>query len=149
MTVSFPSNATPGDPMQLAINLRGELVQSIFVAPAPRLKQLGDLMSEGVVHPNLRGRRCGNCVNITPPGGQDQVYPRKLHSDLQVSVAILAIWGEGKSKRLGEHENRAPGQRRDGDEIDIQEHDGDAQRASSGSVIDDAGFSAVRSSAGG
>src|SRR5271157_725445 len=69
MAVAFPSHATPGDPMQLAINLRGELVQSIFVAPAPRLKQLGDLVSEGVVHPNLRGRRSGNCVNITPPGG--------------------------------------------------------------------------------
>jgi hypothetical protein len=52
MAVAFPSHATPGEQVQFAINLRSQLVQSTFVAPAPCLKQLGDLVSESVVHPN-------------------------------------------------------------------------------------------------
>jgi hypothetical protein len=52
MAVAFPSHATPGDQMQLAINLRSQLVQGAFVAPAPCLKQLGDLVSESVIHPD-------------------------------------------------------------------------------------------------
>src|ERR1700675_4332917 len=51
MAVTFPCHAALRCPMQLPVNLRSELLQSTFIALAPCLKQFGDLVSEGLIHP--------------------------------------------------------------------------------------------------
>jgi len=89
MNVVFPSHATPGDQMQLPINLGSQLVQtpssprchawSSWVISCPRASSIQIPRPGGVA----------NCVNITTPPGR---YPKKFLSHLQVYAAIFAIW---------------------------------------------------------
>ena len=94
MAVAFPSHATPGGQLQFAIDLRSQLVQSTFVAPMPCLKQLGDLVSESVIHPDPWAGEVADCVNITPPGSFKIRCPKKVYFPLQVLAAVSAIWSE-------------------------------------------------------
>src|SRR6266571_996852 len=59
MAVTLPCHAALRCPMQLPVNLRSQLLQSTFIALAPCLKQLRDLVSEGLIHPNPLHRKAG------------------------------------------------------------------------------------------
>src|ERR1700677_4039698 len=114
MAVAFPSHATPGEQMQLAINLRSQLVQSTFVAPAPCLKQLGDLVSESVVHPKSLGRRSGQLPSTLPhyPAVSAQISrPRNLPRAYRFAPQF-SLYEVKANSRCGENDNRAQDQRR-------------------------------------
>src|SRR5882762_11415642 len=57
MAVTFPCHAALRRPMQLPVNLRSQLLQSTFITLAPCLKQFGNLVSEGLIHPKPLHRK--------------------------------------------------------------------------------------------
>ena len=64
--VAFPGHASLGCQVQLAVDLRRQLLQSTFITLPPGLKQLCDLVSEGLIHAKLFAGKGGQLPSTLP-----------------------------------------------------------------------------------